>query len=479
MAKVFERYRRYLSTAVIISDVLLINLAFAIAYWLRYGLQWFASVDEANFVPYGAFIPISLTLTALLLSIYKLNGVYDQPRGASWFDEVYRLMTGTATGIILMVFVIVFLFRPFFYSRLIFFYAGVLITLFLSMSRLGKRFLRQHLRRRGLGVDRLLIVGAGEVGRTVMRHVVAQPTLGYHVVGFVDDDPEKAGTDIGRFKALGNTANIPRLIKEMVVDEVIITLPWMYHRKIVSIIAQCEREQVRVRIVPDMFQMTLSHLDVEDLGGIPMIGVRDITIGRTQGFLKRAMDVFISLTGLILLLPFFSLLALLIKLDSDGPVFFTQIRVGKNENLFACYKFRSMRQGAEAEQEQLRALNEADGPIFKMRDDPRITRMGRILRRTSLDEVPQLFNVIMGHMSLVGPRPAPPSEVQRYQPWHKRRLEVAPGMTGLWQVSGRSELSFDEMVLLDLYYIEHWSPVLDVQIMLRTFPKMVTGEGAY
>jgi exopolysaccharide biosynthesis polyprenyl glycosylphosphotransferase len=479
MAQVFERYRRYLSTAVIISDVLLINLAFAIAYWMRYGLQWFASVDEANFVSYSVFIPISLALTALLLGIYKLNGVYDQPRGASWFDEVYRLMTGTATGIILMVFVIVFLFRPFFYSRLIFFYAGVLITLFLSMSRLGKRFLRQHLRRRGLGVDRLLIVGAGEVGRTVMRHVVAQPTLGYHVVGFVDDDPEKAGTDIGRFKALGNTANIPRLIKEMVVDEVIITLPWMYHRKIVSIIAQCEREQVRVRIVPDMFQMTLSHLDVEDLGGIPMIGVRDITIGRTQGFLKRAMDVFISLTGLILLLPFFSLLALLIKLDSDGPVFFTQIRVGKNENLFACYKFRSMRQGAEAEQEQLRALNEADGPIFKMRDDPRITRMGRILRRTSLDEVPQLFNVIMGHMSLVGPRPAPPSEVQRYQPWHKRRLEVAPGMTGLWQVSGRSELSFDEMVLLDLYYIEHWSPVLDVQIMLRTFPKMITGEGAY
>jgi len=264
-----------------------------------------------------------------------------------------------------------------------------------------------------------------------------------------------------------------------VVDEVIITLPWMYHRKIVSIIAQCEREQVRVRIVPDMFQMTLSHLDVEDLGGIPMIGVRDITIGRTQGLLKRSMDVFVSLTGLILLLPFFALLALLIKLDSDGPVFFTQIRVGKNENLFACYKFRSMRQGAEAEQEQLRALNEADGPIFKMRDDPRITRMGRILRRTSLDELPQLFNVLMGHMSLVGPRPAPPSEVQRYQPWHKRRLEVAPGLTGLWQVSGRSELSFDEMVLLDLYYIEHWSPMLDVQIMLRTFPKMVTGEGAY
>jgi len=476
---VFERYRRYLSIGVVIFDVLLINLAFAIAYWLRYELQWFASVDEANFVPYSAFVPISLTLTVFLLGIYKLNGVYNQPRGASWFDEVYRLMTGTATGLILMVFGIVFLFWPLFYSRLIFFYAGVLITIFLSLSRLGKRMLRDRLRRRGLGVDRLLIVGAGEVGRTVMRHVVAQPSLGYHVVGFVDDAPEKGSTDIGRFKALGNTGNIPRLVKELAVDEVIITLPWMYHRKIVSIVAQCEREQIRVRIVPDMFQMTLSHLDVEDLGGIPMIGVREISISRPQMFFKRVMDVTVSLLGLIILLPVFALFALLIKLDSLGPVFFTQIRVGKGEHLFACYKFRSMRQGADSEKENLLEFNEADGPIFKIRNDPRITRMGRILRRTSLDELPQLFNVLMGHMSLVGPRPAPPSEVQRYQPWHKRRLEVSPGITGLWQVSGRSELSFDEMVLLDLYYIENWSPFLDLQIVLRTVPKMLTGEGAY
>jgi len=476
---VFERYRRYLSIAVAISDVFLINLAFAIAYWLRYDLQWFAAVDEANFVRYGAFIPISLALTVLLLGIYKLNGVYNQPRGASWFDEIYRLMTGTATGIIVMVFVIVFLFRPLFYSRLVFFYAGVLITIFLSISRLAKRMLRTNLRKKGLGVDRLLIVGVGEVGRTVMRHIVAQPSLGYQVIGFVDDDPEKGNTDIGRFKALGATSNIPRLVKELAIDEVIITLPWMYHRKIVSIIAQCEREQVRVRIVPDMFQMTLSHLDVEDLGGIPMIGVREISISSGGVLLKRVIDVAISAAGLILLFPLFLIIALIIRMDSPGPVFFTQIRVGKGENLFSCYKFRSMRPGAEAEQEQLRAYNEADGPIFKIRDDPRITRMGRILRRTSLDELPQLMNVLMGHMSVVGPRPAPPSEVQRYQAWHKRRLEVAPGMTGLWQVSGRSELSFDEMVLLDLYYIENWSPFLDFQIMLRTFPKMLTGQGAY
>ncbi|MGD8398166.1 MAG: undecaprenyl-phosphate glucose phosphotransferase [Anaerolineae bacterium] len=475
----FEQYRRWIAVVVTAADVVLINLAVGLAYWMRYDLQLFAAVDEAYFVPYRSFIPISLALTALLLSIYKVSGVYDMPRGVSWFDEVYRILNSTATGIVLMVFVIVFFFRPFLYSRLVFFYAGVLITAFLGIGRIGKRVARNHLRRRGLGVDRLLIVGAGEVGRTVMRNIVAHPTLGYHIVGFVDDDPDKGSTDIGRFKALGSTTNIPRLVKELAIDEVIITLPWMYHRKIVSIVAQCERQQVRVRIVPDIFQMTLSHLDVEDLGGVPMIGVKDISISRTQQMVKRTGDVILSALALIVLFPFFLLIAIAIRIDSPGPVFFRQIRVGKGEHLFACFKFRSMHQGADEQKSELLARNEADGVFFKIRDDPRITRMGRFLRRLSMDELPQLFNVLMGHMSLVGPRPAPPAEVQRYLAWHKRRLEVPPGITGLWQVSGRSELTFDEMVLLDLYYIENWSPLLDIQIMLRTVPKVITGEGAY
>jgi exopolysaccharide biosynthesis polyprenyl glycosylphosphotransferase len=225
--------------------------------------------------------------------------------------------------------------------------------------------------------------------------------------------------------------------------------------------------------------MTLSHLDTVDLGGIPMIGVRDISISGSQSLFKRTMDLAISIVGGIIIFPLLALIALAIRLDSPGPIIFTQIRVGKNEKLFACYKFRSMRAGADEEKEQLLDRNEADGPIFKIRDDPRITTVGRFLRRTSLDELPQLLNVLMGHMSLVGPRPAIPAEVQRYQAWHKRRLEVAPGLTGLWQVSGRSQLTFDEQVLLDLYYIENWSPVLDVQILLRTVPKALLGEGAF
>ena len=475
----FDRFRRMSSFVLAVTDVILINLAFFVAYWLRYEWQWFAAVDEAYYVTYLSFIPVSITLTLLLLGIYKLSGVYSQPRGASWFDEVYRLITGTATGIVLVVFVIVFFFRPFFFSRLVFFYAGVLVTAFLATSRLAKRIVLNNLRKKGIGVDRLLIVGAGEVARTVMRNIVAQPELGYQISGFVDDDPDKGGTDIGRFKALGNTANIPRRVKELSIDEVIITLPWMYHRKIVSIIAQCEREQVRSRIVPDIFQMTLSHLDTKDLGGIPMIGVQEITIGRSEMLFKRATDIVVSVVGLVILSPLFLLIALAIRVNSPGPVIFRQVRVGKDEHLFDFFKFRSMREGAEEEKEELLDWNEATGPLFKIRNDPRITAVGRFLRRTSLDELPQLLNVLAGHMSVVGPRPATPEEVERYQPWHKRRLEVAPGITGLWQVSGRSELTFDEMVLLDLYYIENWSPVSDLQIMLRTVPKVIVGEGAF
>jgi exopolysaccharide biosynthesis polyprenyl glycosylphosphotransferase len=475
----YERYRRRLAVMLTVADVLLINLAFAVAYWLRYDRQWFASVDQAYRVPYRAFIPISLALTLLLLVIYRLSQVYDLPRGTSWFEEVYRILTSTATGIILMVFVIVFFFRPLLYSRLVFFYAGILIVLLLGLARLIGRGVQRSLRLHGRGVDRLLIVGAGEVGRTVMRNIVAQPSLGYQIAGFVDDDPEKGSTDIGRFKALGGTDNLPRVVKEWAIDDVIITLPWMYHRKIVSIIAQCERQRVRVRIVPDVFQMTLSHLDSEDIGGIPTIGVREIAIGRGGRLIKRAMDLLISVAAMVLLSPLLVLVALAIRLDSPGHVLFRQIRVGQGERLFTLYKFRSMRQGAEAEQERLMDRNEADGVLFKIRNDPRVTRVGRFLRRSSLDELPQLFNVLMGHMSVVGPRPAPPSEVQRYQPWHKRRLEVPPGMTGLWQVSGRSQLTFDEMVLLDLYYVENWSPLLDLQIMIRTVPQFFLGEGAY
>ncbi len=474
----FERYRRLFSLAMALTDVVLINVAFAAAYWVRYELQWFRAVDPAYYAPFRAYIPFALALTVLVMIAYKLGGVYNQPRGASWLDEVYALIGGTTTGI-LIVTAMTFWFRPLVYSRLMFLWAGLLIVTLLSISRLIKRWVWGSLMRRGIGVDRVLIVGAGEVGRRLMRNIVAQPELGYRVIGFVDDDPDKNRTDIGRFKAFGGIENLPRVVQEEAIDEVIITLPWMYHRKILGIMRQCERERVRARIVPDLFQLALSRVDIEDLGGIPIIGVKEVSITGWNLAFKRISDIVFSLIGLILFSPLMLLIALAIKLDSPGPVLFKQIRVGKGGQKFVFYKFRSMHQGAEEEQPKLTDLDEVVGPTFKIRNDPRCTRVGRILRRTSLDELPQLYNVLRGEMSLVGPRPALPSEVEQYKEWHRRRLEISPGITGLWQVSGRSELTFDEMCLLDIYYLENWSPLLDLKIALKTIPAVITGTGAY
>ena len=470
---------RWLAVAgLVISDVILINIAFAIAYWVRYDLQWLWSIDPAFFVPYSVFIPFALLLTGLLILVYWREGLYQLQHGTSWFDEVYDLLNGTTTGIVIMV-VLVFVSRPTFYSRLIFFYAGGLIIVLLSLSRLIKALVMHSLRWRGVGVVRALIVGAGEVGRTVMRTVVAHPEIGYHIVGFVDDDPAKGETAIGRFKALGSTDNLPQLIQEYAVQEVIITLPWQYHRKILAVMAQCQRQKVQARIVPDLFQMTLGRMSITTLAGIPLIGIKQASLGAFKRILKRGVDVVFSALFLLLAAPFLALIALIIKLDSPGPVLFGQERIGKGGKPFTLYKFRSMVVGAEAQQEQLRELNEADGPLFKIKSDPRCTRVGRWLRRFSLDELPQLYNVLRGEMSLVGPRPALAQEVAEYQPWHMRRLEIAPGMTGLWQVSGRSDLPFDEMALLDIYYAEQWSPGLDIKIFLRTVPTILFGTGAY
>ncbi len=460
---------------VVLLDVVIVIVAFLAGYWVRYDLRWF--LDVAYDAPLSAYLPFLILYVVLTPLFFVVDGVYRTwPR--SWMDQVYRITNATAKVTVLML-AVTFVFRPRYYSRVMLIEVGLLTIGLLALARGVEGLVIAYLRRRGVGIKRVVIVGAGEIGRTVMRTIVARPDLGYRVVGFVDDNPEKGYTDIGRFKALGPLDNLPAILDEERPDEVIITLPWMYHRKIMGIVRECERRGVRPRIVPDLFQMSLTQVNVEDLGGVPLIGVRTVAISKGALLVKRLIDVTVAAVGLVLCAPLFLLIALAIRLDSPGPIIFRQTRVGLRGRHFEMYKFRSMHVGAEEQQDMLADLNEADGPIFKIRDDPRLTRVGRILRRLSLDELPQLVNVLQGEMSLVGPRPPIPAEVEKYQEWHKKRLEAPPGMTGLWQVSGRSRLSFDEMVLLDIYYIENWSLWLDFKILMRTIPKVLLGEGAY
>lgn len=470
------KHRNAAPAWVIIVDMVMINLAMGLAYLLRYRLQWF--VDVIFDAPFTAYLPFCALFSIVVPLIFWFGKSYNHWRGRVWIDQIFQIATTVATALVLAL-AGAFAFRPLIYSRLLLLEAGFFMVVLISLGRGIALIIQASLRRKGIGVRRTVIVGAGEVGRRVMRTLVARPDLGYHIVGYVDDNPDKGEGGLGRIKGLGDLDKLPTIIESESVDEVIITLPWTYQRRILNILRECERRRVAARLVPDLFQMSLSRVEVSDLGGVPLIEIQEIAFSPVALIIKRVMDLFVAGLGLLLGWPVLLIIALAVKHDSPGPALFRQERVGKNHKRFTCYKFRSMRVGAEGELQRLKESIDSDDITFKMRDDPRVTRVGRLLRRFSLDELPQLINILKGDMSMVGPRPPIPAEVEQYQSWHLKRLTVPPGLTGLWQVSGRSELTFDEMVLLDLYYIEHWSPWLDVAIMLRTIPTLLLGVGAY
>jgi exopolysaccharide biosynthesis polyprenyl glycosylphosphotransferase len=472
-----RRYPRWITIAMLIGDIALINMAFLTAYLLRIELQLFRAVEPTYTTPLSAYVPLVSAQNVLLLAMLWLGGAYDLRRNTTWPDMIAVIVRSALIAITLLMVATFFDVRVF--SRLLFVYDVALIVIFLSISRAVWGVVLAWLRRRGVGVARVLIVGAGEVGRTVMRTIIARPELGFQIAGFVDDHPGRGEKNIGPFRALGPVDNVPAILDAEPIDEVIITLPWPDHPRILRLVQVCEARGVRPRIVPDLFQMSLTSVDVDDLNGIPLIGMRVPSLSGVNLVVKRAFDLVVGIPLMLIALPVLAIGALAIKLDSPGPAVYRQTRIGMHGQTFDFYKFRSMRSGADSEMETLRDRNQASGPLFKIKDDPRRTRVGRWLRRTSLDELPQLLNVLRGEMSLVGPRPPLPAEVEQYQNWHKQRLMARPGMTGLWQVSGRSDLSFDEMVLLDIYYIENWSLLLDFKILLRTIPKMLSGDGAY
>jgi exopolysaccharide biosynthesis polyprenyl glycosylphosphotransferase len=459
-------------------DAGLIWVASALAWYLRYEAQLFRNVDPAFLNPISEYYSLFVGLTVFFVVVHAANGGYTARRGSSLVAEIVRVTNAALISIVIIV-ALTFGLRPLAYSRLLFFYDGVLIVLLLSGARAIRRQVEARLRQLGIGVERVLIVGAGEIGRAVMRTMVARPDLGYSVVGFVDDDPVRGKTDVGRFRALGGLDGVESIIRSEKVDELIITLPWTHHRRIAAMVGVCERLGVRPRVVPELFQFSLNRVDVDDLGGIPLIGVKDHNLPQVALIVKRAIDMALTLVAMGLLWPVFLFVAIAVKLDSRGPVLFAQTRVGQNGRLFKVYKFRSMYHDAEEKLPAVSEMNQASGPLFKIKDDPRRTRVGRFLRRTSLDEWPQLINVFKGEMSWVGPRPALPSEVEKYESWQLQRLDVPQGITGLPQVSGRSDLSFDEACLLDIYYIENWALSLDVTILLRTIPQVLFGKGAY
>ncbi|MFN3637767.1 MAG: sugar transferase [Chloroherpetonaceae bacterium] len=364
-------------------------------------------------------------------------------------------------------------------SRLIIGMFAAVGTVSLIIYRIGiYRNLFMTLSRRAIGLRNVIIVGAGKYGKRLAEEIQNSNRYGLNVVGFLDD-AVPPGMEISQgVKVLGNIASAEKFIKEYACEEVIIAINNISYERLHDIIDSLKLLVPVLKLSSRLYEIVPTKVPVEFYGSYVIMDISNSMDG-VHRIYKRVMDFTISLTLLALSLPLILVISILIKLDSPGPIIYRQRRVGKDGRLFWCYKFRSMYVDAEKRKQELEAMNEASGPIFKIKNDPRVTRIGRFIRKYSIDEIPQLVNVLLGQMSLVGPRPGTPDELVRYENWHKRRLKVQQGITGLWQVSGRSNLSFNEMVILDLYYSENASVMLDINIILRTIPAVLFGRGAY
>ena len=422
---------------------------------------------------------IALLLAAWYL-ILGLCGLYRSRRlETRWREplDVVRaatlatLATALATRLLLPAFFTEILVAAFFASS----------TSLLLLSRLVIRSALAQLRLHGRNLRYILIVGTNWRAVLFATFLHRRPELGYILVGFVDDEwPGLEAVKKLGYPVVAALTSVRDFLRSHIVDEVVIFVPFAsLYRQASNVVATCEEQGIPVRMLANIFDLKIGQAYADELGGIP---VTTLGTGGMRGWpvvVKRLLDVVLGSTLLILSLPLLLSVALAIKLTSPGPVLFAQERLGLNKRRFRLYKFRTMVQGAEFRQGDLALANEASGPVFKIRFDPRATPLGRLLRRTSIDELPQLLNVLLGDMSLVGPRPLPVIDYQGFeQDWHRRRFSVRPGLTCLWQVSGRHLLTFDRWMELDLYYIDHWSLWLDLKTLVRTIPAVLSGSGA-
>jgi len=455
----------------IVLDILCLIGAILIAQRLRATVSIGPSVAAPETFPPYVIVLILLIWNAFFI----VFSVHIPEKNYRFIVEAERLLLASCFSLLTLAGALYFSYRTL--SRLLiiyFFLASVALLIgWRLIVYIARRLLRvpSFLRPRGV-----IIVGSSDLALQVAERIQEYAWTGLNLRGLVDDPPLKAETSL---PLLGSLADLREVILSHNIEEVVIALRDQSYDTINDIVAMLQELPVRIRVVPGYFSLALFRATVEDFGGMPLINLRDPALSSSQRLVKRIFDLVIGSLSLVVALPVMALIAVAIRLDSPGPILFKQERIGENGRPFTVYKFRSMYVDAEQRLEELRNQNEASGPLFKVRDDPRRTRVGRFIRTTSIDEIPQFLNVLRGEMSIVGPRPGLPNEVAQYQEWHHKRLQVLPGITGMWQVSGRSNLTFDEMVMLDIYYAENWSLSLDLRIMLRTIPQILFGDGAY
>jgi exopolysaccharide biosynthesis polyprenyl glycosylphosphotransferase len=407
-----------------------------------------------------------------------LNGMYKSLRTKTIASAVFIIIKAAILTAVIFG-ASVFIFKLKFVSRAFFVIFLLLSSLFLIFEKITIFLVMRYVRKQGYNYRMLLVVGTGKRAGQFISNVKNHPEWGLRIHGVLDYELEQIGRDIEGVKVIGSLEDLPKILHNNSTDEVVFIVPRAKLTSIEHSLYVCETEGVKATIAADLFDFKIAKARLTELDGMPLITFETTVAKEWQLFIKRAFDLVASGLGIIALSPLLIVVATLIKLTSPGPVLYLQKRVGLNGRRFVLYKFRSMYKGSHEKLSELAGKNEMKGPIFKMKRDPRVTPLGKILRKLSIDELPQLFNVFMGEMSLVGPRPPIQQEVAQYEPWQRRRLSMRPGITCIWQVSGRSKIGFDEWMKLDLRYIDNWSLALDLKILCRTVPVVLFGIGAY
>jgi exopolysaccharide biosynthesis polyprenyl glycosylphosphotransferase len=475
----FKRFSANYMAVLLLLDVILIQCALWLAMQLRFWLP-FGLTLRPEWVPQWVYRPtleLHVAVAILWLLAFLVASVYTPRRIIHWYDEFHRLGLAHTTASFSLAGALYLAQAELPRLTFLYFYILGLFVLLGSRSllRLWHRLQRNTLN----SVARILIIGAGPVGRNLVSEFQRQNWPGLAFVGFLDDDPELQMTEPLGLPVLGKVDQVQEVAAQYNVDEVIIALPMRAHVRLANLVATLQASPVRVRVVPDYFELAFFGATIENLGGIPLIGLRDPAIDGFQRLVKRLIDIIISALGLLFLAPLLLLVAALIKMNDGGPIFYRAERIGENGRRFRMLKFRSMVVDADR-LEIVVSQNEETGVVFHKRpDDPRITRIGRFIRSTSIDELPQLWTVLKGEMSLVGPRPELPWLVERYEPWQRKRFAVPQGITGWWQVNGRSDKPMHLHSEEDLYYIQNYSLWLDIQILWKTVFAVVKRRGAY
>jgi exopolysaccharide biosynthesis polyprenyl glycosylphosphotransferase len=473
--------RRFLLKMFMLLDPSLLTFSFMVAAIPTWHLTEFTS--------FAAFFSMRIKLLNLLMflglfyswhMIFYALGLYGSRRLGDRREETVVVLKATSAGAVMLGFVAA-LFRVRMVTPAFIAVFWMVATSTIVFSRLVLREFLRRARLHGRNLRHLLIIGTNSRAVEFASTIESRPELGYQLVGFADEEwIGNQGFGRNNKSIVSDLDHFSDFLRARVIDEVAIALPIKsFYSQSARIVAQCQEQGVIVRVLANIFEIQKGWVNISHLEGMEVATFGPRSSEGWPMACKRLLDITASSLFLILLAPILMIVALLIKLDLSGPVFFVQDRVGLNKRRFRMYKFRTMVCDAEKNQSQLESLNEADGPVFKIKNDPRVTRLGKYLRKASIDELPQLLNVLIGDMSLVGPRPLPIRDYQGFdQDWVRRRFSVRPGITCLWQVNGRSSVSFKEWMELDLHYIDHWSFWLDVKLLAKTIPAVLKGVGA-